>query len=503
MPKLKKNEVFARLPLALALCLSLCLSAAGRQRAGYSPEIERKIKLVEQNLFNWVQIKDQPNWALGERMAYHKVKGMSIAVIDDFKVEWVKAYGWADTAERRPATPATLFQAASIGKSLHAMGCLRLVERGKVSLGEDINAYLRSWKFPYDTLSRGTPITLAHLLGHTAGLTVHGFDGYKVGARLPSLLQVLDGEQPANSPAVRSEFAPGIRFQYSGGGYEISELMVEDLSGLPYRDYMEREVFRPLGMRSSTYEEIPSGRFQGRLATGYRADGKDIGGRFHVYPEKACGAGLWATAGDIARFVLGVQLALKGESNKVLSKEMARLMVSPTTPDSTSGLGVFLEKRGGNRYFQHSGLNEGFSSQYYGSVEGGKGVVILVNSDNTRFAQEVVNSVATVYGWKDFAPYALKTVVELPEGELKRYVGKYQFKGGPDDYVTVTMREGVLYLKDSHAGTEWEIFFTSPTDSFMHEARWVDQVFSRDKDGKVHGFHIKGGGMEQWAAKVE
>ncbi|WP_210489145.1 serine hydrolase domain-containing protein [Rufibacter aurantiacus] len=479
------------------------LPVTAQQQSHYPSRVEEQIKQVEHSLFSWVRIKGKPDWTIAERMAFYKVNGLSLAVIKDYKIEWTKAYGWADTAERQPVTPATLFQAASIGKSLHALGCLKLVEEGKISLDADINDYLRSWQFPYDTASQNQKISLSRLLSHTAGLSVHGYDGYKVGAALPNLFQIVNGKSPANSPAVRSEFAPGLKFQYSGGGYEISELMVEDQTGLSYGEYMKKRVFGPLRMRNTTYELVPSGRFKKRLATAYRSDGQSIGSKYHLYPEKACGAGLWSTAEDIARFVIGVQLALKGEPDQILSPQMARQMVSPPGPDSTYGYGVFLEKRGGVSYFQHSGLNEGFSSQYFGSMEGGNGVVVLVNSDNTRFAQEVINSVATVYGWKGFAPFSQKTAIALSEEELSKFVGKYQFKGNPEDYVSVVLKKGALYLKDPQNGTEWEILFSSPTDSYMREARWVDQVFSKDNTGKITGFHIIGGGMKQWAAKVE
>ena len=114
-----------------------------------------KIKAVENNLGGWAKIMDSAGWNIYDRMAYYHINGVSIAVIDDYKVVWAKGYGWADTSEKRPVTSRTLFQTASIGKSIHAVATMTLVQQGKLDLNRDINAYLKTWKFPYDTISHG------------------------------------------------------------------------------------------------------------------------------------------------------------------------------------------------------------------------------------------------------------------------------------------------------------------------------------------------------------
>ena len=183
------------------------------QQPTYSKDIEAKIKQVETNLSCWLQIQDSMNeWTLQERMAYYKLRGLSIAVIHNYKIEWARGYGLADTATKKPVTTQTLFQAGSISKSLNGVGVLKLVQDKKIDLYADINTYLRSWKFPYDSLSKGKKISTANLLSHTAGLTVHGFPGYANGDTIPSLPEVLDGKSPANTGAVRSQFEPALRY---------------------------------------------------------------------------------------------------------------------------------------------------------------------------------------------------------------------------------------------------------------------------------------------------
>ena len=213
----------------------------------YSKNIEDKIQQVENSLAGSVQIQDSVNtWSLKQRMAHYHIRGLSIAVVQDYKMVWARGYGLADTATKRPVTPQTLFQAGSISKSLNAVGVLKLVQGKKLDLYTDINGYLKSWKFPYDSLSKGKKITIINLLSHTAGLTVHGFPGYANGDTIPSLPEILNGKPPANTEAVRSQFEPGLRFQYSGGGTTISQLILQDITRLPYDVYKWENVLKPL-----------------------------------------------------------------------------------------------------------------------------------------------------------------------------------------------------------------------------------------------------------------
>jgi len=167
------------------------------QPVRYSKKIKERIEQVESGLAGWVQTPaGDMKWSIEERMASYKVPGVSIAVIDNYKIEWVKGYGWADVAEQRPVTTQTLFQAASVSKSLNAVGVLRLAQDGKIDMNEDISRYLTSWEFPYDSLTGGKKVTMLSLLSHTAGLTIHGFPGYAQGEQLPVIADILDGWSP-------------------------------------------------------------------------------------------------------------------------------------------------------------------------------------------------------------------------------------------------------------------------------------------------------------------
>jgi CubicO group peptidase (beta-lactamase class C family) len=152
---------------------------------------------------------------LAERMAYYRTPGVSIAVINNGEIEWARGFGLRQWGSPEPVTEETLFQAGSISKPIFALAVMHLVEDGRLDLDEDVNAYLTSWKIP-PTGSWQPKVTLRQLLSHSAGLTVHGFPGYLRHEEHPTVLQILNGERPANTAPVRVNIIPGTQFRYSG-----------------------------------------------------------------------------------------------------------------------------------------------------------------------------------------------------------------------------------------------------------------------------------------------
>jgi len=419
------------------------------QEKRYTDEVEKRIRLVENNLCSEIRVEGEPNWTLQERMKFYHVNGVSIAVVKNYKIEWARGYGWADSAARRPVTTKTLFQAGSMSKSLNAVGVLKLVQEGKLNLEEDINHYLSTWKFPYDSISHGRIITIANLLSHTAGLNVHGFPGYENGDAIPTLQQILDGISPANTPAIRSLWEPSFKAAYSGGGVEIAQLVVQDITRLPYDQFMWENVLKPMGMTSSFYTQPPPARKRDQLATGYLADGKEVKGRYHIYPEQAA-AGLWTTPTDIARYIIEIQKSLKGKSNKVLSRKMTELMLVPYK-NRTFGLGVFIDTIGGQIYFSHSGQDRGFIGRYFGSADGGNGLVVMTNTDDIPIVNEIINSVAIVYHWKDFyKPFMTLRKMTFNTNLLNSYVGQYRIHASSEGQFDLSAGSVLTVSKEGH-----------------------------------------------------
>ena len=482
-----------KLFFTLILFHSLSLAIAQLE---YSKAVEEQIARVENNLAGRIIIDGKP-FNLEERMQHYNVKGLSIAVVEDYKIVWAKGYGWADEKEKRPVTTATLFKPGSISKSLNAVGVLKLAQEKKLDLYKDINEYLKSWQFPYDSISKGKKITLANLLSHTGGLTVYGgFPGYTKDNQLPTIPEILDGAAPANTPPVRSKSEPGLQFEYSGGGTIISQLIITDISRRPYTTFMYDKVLKPLGMANSFYsEQPPSGVLEKKVATGYTKTGVEVASRYNVYPEQAP-MGLWTTPTELCNYLIETQLAYIGKSSKVLNQEMTRLHLTPYI-DPSSTMGVFIGERNGEKYFFHDAGNEGYRGLFYGSVEGGNGLAIFVNSDDGNIILELLNSVASEYNWKGFDKPASVNTIKIPETLEAKYVGVYVFEG----YIAeITKRDDGLYFWTM--GQEAKMYFTSEKD-FVNIEYIVEKSFTLDDLGNVKGFRRIANGIEyQPAIKV-
>ncbi|MBS1830435.1 MAG: serine hydrolase [Acidobacteria bacterium] len=381
------------------------------------------IQAIESGLLPSVILKDHPapRHTIQQRMKALNVNGVGVAVIRNYRIAWAKGYGLADVAAGRPVTTDTLFLAGSISKPVAATGALQLVEQKKITLDEHVNQHLKSWKLPENDFTKDEKVTVRRILSHMAGLTVHGFPGYASGAALPTIPQILDGEKPANTPAVRVDLTPGSNFRYSGGGYTILQLMMADVTQTPFTSYMQTAVLNKANMRQSTYENPLPQRLSSVSAAGYKANGEAIPGRFHTYPEMAA-AGLWTTASDLARFVIAIQRAHQGQPDSILKQSTAREML--TLQNKVYGLGFVVNDHDGVKWFRHGGADAGFQAILMGST-GGEGIVVMTNSENgSRVAQEIAYAAAAAYGWPD-KPRE-RAAITLPTAELAKFAGEYE-----------------------------------------------------------------------------
>lgn len=371
---------------------------------------------VEEGLLAALQVAGRPVEAYGitERMQRYRIPALAVAAIDDGEVAWAAGYG---------AHATTLFQAASISKAVAAVGVLALVEHGVLHLDDDVNAHLSSWRLPVSEHTAAQPVTLRHLLSHTAGLTVPGFPGYPVGAAVPAVPDLLSGLGGSATPAVESFAVPGTVSQYSGGGSTVVQQLVCDVTGRPFAELMHELVLAPLGMVDSAYEQPLAPGRAGRAAVAHDDLGNPVPGGFHVYPELQA-AGLWTTVVDLARWVIGVQQILRGDRRGPISTEMARLMVTPVLAGGAFGLGPELGGEGALRRFGHSGRNEGFNSQADGLIEAPVGGVVMATGQAASMVAEVRRALAAEYGWGSLDVRTLD-VVEVDPTLLGSYTGRY------------------------------------------------------------------------------
>ena len=426
-----------------------------------TPAIEQHIQHIENALLPPVLVEPEPDQAptLRDRMASLHVPGVSIAVIHDGKLEWARGFGVSKMGG--PAvTTSTLFEAASISKSVTALAALHLVQTGNVDLDTDVNRYLRGWKIPGNEFTVQKVVTLRELLSHTAGVTVHGFPGYASDAPVPNLQQILDGLPPANSPAIRVDVVPGTIWRYSGGGYVVVQKIIEDVAGKPFAEVMRSVVLNPIGMMHSSYAQpLPKNKLSA-LATPYDADGNPVKGGPRIHPEMAPG-GLWTTPSDLARFALEIQLALQGHSRRVLSTSLTHEMLAPGLRNWGLGVGVGGDPR--TPYFQNSGANPGYRCQFV-SYETGDGAVIMTNGDNGgQLAQELLRTIAHEYHWPDFQPTSHRTI-KVDPARFDLLTGSYQVD--PNFTLTIT-RDGDHMISQATGQRPVEIFAESEREYFF------------------------------------
>jgi CubicO group peptidase (beta-lactamase class C family) len=460
------------------------------------PGVEQKIQHVEGDILPPVMVAGEPRdkIKLIDRMAELKVPALSIAVIHNGRIEWARGYGVRNTSGAR-VTPDTLFQAASISKTITALATLRIAESGKLDLDKDVNFYLKSWKVPANTFTDQTKVTLRELLSHTAGLTVHGFAGYASSAPLPTLLQVLDGTPPANSPAIKVDSVPGTRWRYSGGGYVVIQQLLEDVTGQPFAKLVKDTVLIPIGMNHSTFDQPLPDRLLAGAAMPFDSNGKPLEGGPHSYPERAP-AGLWTTPSDLARYALEVQKSLAGHSKRVLSQQMTQQMLTPGM--NNWGLGPNTGGKAPHQYFEHGGANAGYQCELI-AFEDGDGAVLMTNSDNgNMLISEVVGTIAHEYAWPDLQP-TTHTIAKIDPKSFDLLVGSYRFGSG---FILTFTREGDRYLSQATHQGQIDIYPENERQYFA-KAVGAQMTFQTDAEGRGKGLTLHQGNRDMQAQRLD
>ena len=312
-------------------------------------------------------------------LARYDVPGVSVALIQDGELVWSGAYGVADVANGRPLTVDDVFRVGSISKSVTAWGMMTLVEQGMVDLDAPVQQYLHSWHLPpsaYDPAE----ITVRRLLSNSAGLPLGDISAeYDPQGPVPSLRQNLAQEaMPLQEP--------GAGFSYSNTGFNLLELLIEEVTGQDFADYMAQQTLRPLGMAHATFA-WDAAQHAG-MPTGYDAQGNPVA--IYVYPAQASG-GLLASVTDVARFACAEMTAVHDGSD-VLSARGVRRLHEPAVEipglfgvvADAYGFGHFIETLPDGRYaVWHGGQGHGWMSHFHVVPETGDGIVILTNSQRS------------------------------------------------------------------------------------------------------------------------
>ena len=420
-------------PIILSLTILVLVASHGAvasdsMASSYASQLRRQVVL---------EGVGNQSFSMAERMRHYGVSGVSVAVVEGCKVVHADGFGTA-TPEGKPVLPGTMFAAGSVSKVVASVGALKLVEAGTLSLDRDIDGYLHGWSLPREGAFAQSTVSLRHLLTHSAGLTVAGFKGYPVGAPLPTLQQILDGQTPANTAPVRIGVAPGTTWRYSGGGFVLTQLLMEQATRTSFAALMRDRVLLPAGLNHSTYAQPLDPESAKDAATGTLPDGAPIPGGWRVYPEGAA-AGLWSTPTDLSKFAIELVRSMRGESTTLLRQDTATEMMRRQVENW--GLGVEVSLDGSPRKFSHTGAPVGYRTLWLMFPDTCQGATIMTNADEgMTLAYEIARALADQYRWPDPMVSERAVAVPMTPDIATRFVGSYQLRDFPAERFEIGAR---------------------------------------------------------------
>lgn len=443
--------------------------------------IKEKILKIENGLLPAVVIENEASifYSITERMQYYDVPGLSIAVIKDNKIEWAKSYGVKEKGTSDIVTLNTMFQAASMSKPITGIVAVSLAEQGKIDLYRNVNEQLKSWQIPENELTKKKPVTPEHLLMHLGGLNVHGYPGYAVSDSIPNIIDILNGTKPANTEPMDVVIEPGTKWKYSGGGYTILQLLMEEVSGKSFPRLMKENLFDPLGIKNSTFSHNLSKNEKASVAKAYKYDGSMVEGGYRIHPEKAA-AGLWCTPSDYAKIVIEIQKAYIGQSNKIVSQKVSKSLFTRNL--GYMGYGFMIRLHGDSTAIAFGGGNEGYTCNIFSYFNLGSGAIIMANSDNSEIMSEILRSMSKQYSWPEFKPKTMKPA-DVDALTLLNYVGTY--KGISTDNVKftfeITLKNNCLYSTINNKTNK--LYAKNEKEFIIPERDW--NISFKDKEGRI------------------
>jgi CubicO group peptidase (beta-lactamase class C family) len=314
-------------------------------------------------------------------MQRQHLPGVSLAIVQDGQLVYARGYGYSNVEHQVPVKPETIFQSGSVGKQFTATAVMMLVEEGKVSLDEKISKYLGEVPEAWQN------ITVRHLLTHTSGLTDYPDD-------FDFRRDYTEDELLKRAQAIKPDFKPGEKWQYSNLGYLTLGVLIHKVSGQFYGDFLQERVFKPLEM--TTTRIISEADIIPNRAAGYRLVKDELKNQNWVSPSlntTADGA-LYFTVLDMAKW----DAALYGE--RLLKKTSLQQMWTPVRlNDNTSydyGFGWGFARINGHRIIEHGGAWQGFTS-YIGRYVDDKVTVIVLDNLTGGNAGKIGRHVASIY----------------------------------------------------------------------------------------------------------
>ena len=372
-------------------------------------------------------------WLEGQ-MLDRGLPGVAVGVVADQDLVWTAGFGFADAAAKIPMTPHTRFRMASHSKLFTATAVMQLREQGKLRLDDPITRYL-PWFTVTPSERDDPPITIEELLTHSSGLPREA-GAHWTTFEFPSTEQLRE-----LMPARVAPFAPEVRWKYSNLAYSIAGMIVEAVSGQKWADYVQREIFQPLGMNASSVDQNVTGLAVGygrRMPDGTRATTPFIDAR-----GMAAATGVTSTVEDMARFVSAQFRNGPRGGAQILStaslREMHRVRVLENNWTQGNAIGFAVRRAGDKVYVSHGGSYPGYQTNTMLWPDGKVGVIVLTNADDSNpaaMATELMNTVGEAVAKAAAKPAAAPTW----DPSWSRFAGLYRGRNGDSRVVELNKR---------------------------------------------------------------
>ncbi len=393
-------------------------------------------------------IQEPENFStIAHKMTEYKIPALSLAVIKQGEIDWSDTYVNKDYAEEQNLDCSSIFQVASLSKPVTFLAALRMHTAGQIDLDKNIQEYLKDFQIPQGKHTRENPVTFRNIFSHTSGITAGGYQGYARDLPIPSDLDILRASEGVNSPAIEVLAPPNESLAYSGGGYTLAELAVQDIFGEEFSDIMHKWILEPANMTHSEFTQPLPDAQADQVARGYTYSGSMVEGGWHNYPEQAA-AGLWSNSIDMAQFLIEIYRAYQGKTS-IFSETEIKSILSHEREGHVYGFMV--NRSDDDIAITHYGGNMGYRTGMTISLTSGNGLVYLINSDNgSALGNELLLSTSRVYKWQHFEQITAKRK-HVNADDLMQLVGEYKWNDQIDLSVKFEDNQISLYFPNGDA----------------------------------------------------
>lgn len=390
-----------------------------------------------------------------EQLEKYKLPGFSVVVFENYKIVYSNQFGVKSANSPEKIDENTAFSTASISKPITALLCYIMEEKGLINLDEPIDKHLKRWHLPKSKFTEKKSPTWKQYLNHTAGTTQSGFEDHYEGEKIPTLVESLLGKIPRYDKEIEFTFEPGTDWQYSGGGYTIIQMALEDTFNKSIAELAKEHLFSPLGLKNTTMIQPNEKGFLTNVASVHDKDGKVIKTGLPITPQVGP-SGLWSTPTDLAKIAMEMQNALRNKNNKVISHNVAKKVTEVTAlKNAVGGWSYGWQKSFGyNDYdwFTCNGSNTGVGGTVMGTMKDGNGFAFLANGEKPNRFPVMGATQRKILSLMDWEGKTMREKTQEISSDLKK-----QLIGTYDDFLYPQGMETKIVEKNNRLYVESEL----------------------------------------------